>query len=93
MLVGSTSGEIHTGLHSSPIPPRGEMPFHATDNSTEEMSEHSGSQNIRKSRNAYPLTRRRRADWLDLLSSRLSAFCVQQGQEPQREVAVEASES
>lgn len=36
--VGSTSWKGHTGLHSSPIPPRGEIPFHATDNSTEEMS-------------------------------------------------------
>lgn len=31
VLVVSTTGGSHTGLHSSPIPPWGEMPFHATD--------------------------------------------------------------
>lgn len=89
--MGSTSGWIHTGLDCSPIFPRGERPLN-----TQQTTPHLKgltSQAPTMLRTAYPLVRCSGEDWLVLLLPSLSASCVQQGKELQREEVVEASES
>lgn len=92
MSVGSTNERFTQVSTPPPFLQGGEKPFHATDNATK-VSEYYGSQNFGRCRNAYPVVKRRWADWQDLLSPRPSAFYVQPGREPQRGVAGGASES
>lgn len=57
MSVGSTNERVTQVSTPPPFLQGGEKPFHATDNDTQ-VSEYHGSQNFRRSRNAYPVVRR-----------------------------------